>query len=176
MTSQQEPDPAEKFRSCTTKLIFSLGGLIVLFVLVSYLVSQTMEYEPTTASPTSVFDKPAATDAPPDMTFAQWRDSADTIPYDDLARFAKQHEGQVVHFRGRVGHISVETSDYSELWVYVARDSLTGTWNEKKLILHCHDMPYRVLVDDMISFVAVVDGISTIHKVPELITMALEVE
>lgn len=133
--------------------------------------TQTQSSRPTLAS------SPTRTPAPsPTLTFAQWESKSKSISYDALARSPASHEGEVVRFRGQVAHIASETSDYVELWVYVARDSLTGSWREDKLVLHCRDLPYRVLEDDMISFVAIADGIDPVHHIPALLAVALEVE
>ena len=115
--------------------------------------------------------KPTVTPAPT-RTFARWKNDAETIPYDTLLRYAEQYEGEWVYFRGQVALIPNE----GELWVYVARDQLTGSWNEEKMVLRYRDAPVRVLEDDMVSFVAVMDGISALHQIPELTVMALEIE
>ena len=43
-------------------------------------------------------------------------------------------------------------------------------------MLHYRDITVSVQVDDVISFVAVMEGIDSVHLVPELTVKALEVE
>ena len=44
------------------------------------------------------------------------------------------------------------------------------------MVLRYRDALVRVLEDDMVSFVAIMDSISAIHQIPELTVMALEIE
>ena len=67
------------------------------------------------------------------------------------------------------------TDDYVELWVYVSRNKVTGSWNKNKMVLIYRDPPIRVLEEDMISFVGEVDGVGS-DQAPKLQIVALEIE
>ena len=69
-----------------------------------------------------------------------------------------------------------ETETYIEMWVYVALDDRTEGWGEDQVVLHYRNFPAGVNVEDIISFVAVMDGVDSVHHVPELTVKALEVE
>ena len=173
MESSQQSEQSKKRRSCFETIVFAVGGIFVVFIAIAIFTNQSQD---TTARSTSVSTpslRESPTDAPtPSLTFAQWKNAADTIPYETLLRQAEQYEGEVVYFRGRVALIPNE----GELWVYVARDQLTGSWNEEKMVLRYRDALVRVLEDDMVSFVAIMDSISAIHQIPELTVIALEIE
>lgn len=89
---------------------------------------------------------------------------------------ADQNEGKTFYFRRQIGHIASATENYVETWVFVALDDRTDNWGEDHVVLHNRDMPAPVAVDDIISFVAVMDGVDPVNHVPELTVKALEVE
>ena len=120
------------------------------------------------SSPTST---PTAT-----LTFDQWEDRANAIDYESLVRQPEKHEGKLVTFRGKVLLILEQTNNRAELLVFVEEDSSVGNGKYGTLILHCRDMPYRVVLNDMISVVAIMDGINSTHQVPELTAMALKTD
>jgi len=155
-------------------IIFSLG-LIALLAFGVYFNYTQGKLRDASAADSSSSSEPTATPVPT-RTFAEWKSAAETISYDALLGQAEQNEGKTVYFRGQVGHIASETESYVEMWVYVARDESTGSWDKDQVVLHYRDMPARVAVDDLISFVAVMDGIDSVHHVPELTVEALEVE
>lgn len=110
------------------------------------------------------------------LTFEQWKDKANSIAYESLVREPDQHEGKLVAFRGEVLLIIEQTNDRAELLVFVEEGDSTESEKYGTLVLHCRNMPYRVTLNDAISVVAIMNGISSTHQVPELTAMALEVK
>ena len=175
MDSQQQPELSVGQKANWGKAILLSLGLIALLSIGTYVNLTQQKLRDSSAADASSSD--ASTPTPePTRTFGEWRSEAETIPYDTLLSDADENEGKTVYFRGQVGHIASETENYVEMWVFVALDDRTDGWGEDQVVLHYRDMTARVLVDDIVSFVAVMDGIDPVHHVPELTVKALEVE
>ena len=175
MDPQQQSELSVGQKANWGKAILLSLGLIALLSIGTYLNFTQGKLRDSSAAEASSRD--ASTPTPePTLTFAEWRGEAEAISYDTLLSDADQNEGKTVYFRGQVGHIASATENYVEMWVYVALDDRTDSWGEDQVVLHYRDMPARVLVDDIISFVAVMDGVDPVHHVPELTVKALEVE
>ena len=175
MGPQQQPETDVDQRARRGKAIMLSLGLIALLAFGIYFNYTQGKLRDSSAANPSSSDEPTATPVPT-LTFAEWKSAAETISYDTLLGQAEENEGKTVYFRGQVGHIASETENYVEMWVYVSRDESTGSWDEDQVVLHYRDMPTRVALDDVISFVAVMDGIDSVHHVPELTVEALGVE
>ena len=174
MASQQTPEQPNKSQSCFTKIVFAVGGLIAIFVVLAIFGSQAQNNGRralvSTSSFSTITPAPVAT-----LTFGQWENKAESISYDTLARLTSQYKGRLISFRGRVALVPMATDDYVELWVYVSRNKVTGSWNKNKMVLIYRDPPIRVLEEDMISFVGEVDGVGS-DQAPKLQIVALEIE
>ena len=174
-SQQQQPEFSVGQKANWGKAVLLSLGLIALLSLGTYINLTQGNLRDSSAADASSSDESTPTPEPT-RTLGEWRSEAETIPYDTLLSDADENEGKTVYFRGQVGHIASETESYVEMWVYVALDDRTDSWGEDQVVLHYRDMPARVLVDDIVSFVAVMDGIDPVHHVPELTVKALEVE
>ncbi len=150
-------------------------GLIALLSIGTYINSTQVLLRDASVADASPADEPTPTPEAT-RTFAEWQGEAESIAYDMLLGNADENEGKTVQFRGQIGHIASATENNVEMWVNVALDDRTDSWGEDRVVLHYRDMPAPVAVDDIISFVAVMDGVDTVHHVPELTVKALEVE
>ncbi|MCY3901197.1 MAG: hypothetical protein OXF86_21655 [Caldilineaceae bacterium] len=175
MDPEQQPEARSGQKASWGKAILLSVGLIALLSIGTYFNYTQGKLGDSSSAEGSSGDEPTTTPVPT-LTFTEWRSEAETISYDTLLGDADQNEGKTVYFRGQVGHIASETETYIEMWVYVALDDRTDGWGEDQVVLHYRDFPARVVVDDIISFVAVMDGIDPVHHVPELTVKALEVE
>ncbi|MDE0631302.1 MAG: hypothetical protein OXH73_07345 [Caldilineaceae bacterium] len=174
MGLQQQPETVLGQSANLGKAIILALGLIALLAFGVYFNYTQGKLRDASAADSSS-SKPTATPVPT-LTFAEWKSAAETIPYDTLLDQADQNEGKTVYFRGQVGHIASETETYVEMWVYVTGDDSAGSYDEDQVVLHYRDMTVSVQVDDVVSFVAVMDGIDSVHLVPELTVQALDVE
>lgn len=175
MGPEPQPETGSVQKANWGRAIALSVGLIALLAFGTYFSYTQGKLRDSTAAGASSGDGTTATPAPT-LTFEEWRSEAETIPYDTLLSDADQNEGKTVQFRGQVGHIASATESYIEMWVYVALDDRTEGWGEDQVVLHYRDFPAGVNVDDIISFVAVMDGVDPVHHVPELTVEALEVE
>ena len=174
MGPQPQPETDLNQRASLVKaIVLSLGLIALLAFGVYFNYTQGKLRDASAANSSS--DEPTVTPEPT-LTFAAWQSAAETIDYDTLLDQADQNEGKTVYFRGQIGHIASATESHVEMWVYVSGDSSAGRYDEDQLVLHYRDMTVSVEVDDVISFVAVMDGIDSVHLVPELTVKALEVE
>ncbi|MDE0141318.1 MAG: hypothetical protein OXI80_12710 [Caldilineaceae bacterium] len=174
MGPQQQPETVLGQSANLGKAVMLSLGLIVLLafgVYFNYVQGKLRDASAANASSS----EPTVTPVPT-LTFAEWKGEAETISYDTLLDQADQNEGKTVYFRGQIGHIASETETYVEMWVYVSGDDSAGSYDEDQVVLHYRDMTVTVQVDDVINFVAVMDGIDSVHLVPELTVQALEVE
>ena len=175
MDPQQQPEISVRQKANWGKAILLSVGLIALLSIGTYINFTQWMLRDSSAAEASSGDDSTPTPEPT-LTFTEWRSEAETVPYETLLSDADENEGKTVYFRGQVGHIASETESYVEMWVFVALDGRSDGWGEDQVVLHYRDMSARVLVDDIISFVAVMDGVDPVHHVPELTVKALEVE
>lgn len=174
MGPQQQPETFVNQRASWGKAsVFSLALIALLAFGVYFNYTQGKLRDATAANSSS--DEPTVTPVPT-LTFAEWKGAAEVIDYDTLLDQADQNEGKIVYFRGQIGHIASATESHVEMWVYVSGDSSAGIYDEDQVVLHYRDMTVSVEVDDVISFVAVMDSIDSVHLVPELTVQGLEVE
>lgn len=175
MESEQQPEPGVEQKANWRNAILLMVVLVVLLAFGTYINYTQGKLAGSPDAASSSDGEPTATPAPT-LTFAQWESAAETVPYDTLLSQGKENEGKTVFFRGQVGHIASETETYVEMWVYVSRGDQSEGYDEDQVVLHYRDMTVGVAVDDVIAFVAVMDGIDAVHQVPELTVKALEVE
>lgn len=175
MGPEQQPETGSIQKARWGKAIALSVGLIALLAFGTYFNYTQGKLRDSSTDGASSGDEPPATPVPT-LTFTEWRSEAETISYSTLLSEADQNEGKTVYFRGQVGHIASATENYIEMWVYVALDDRTEGWGEDQVVLHYRDFPAGVNVEDIISFVAVMDGVDSVHHVPELTVKALEVE
>ncbi|MYH61208.1 MAG: hypothetical protein F4148_05430 [Caldilineaceae bacterium SB0675_bin_29] len=175
MGPDQLPEAGSALKANWGRAIALSVGLIALLAFGTYLNYTQGETRDSSVAESSSGAELAATPVPT-LTFTEWRSEAETISYDTLLGDADQNEGKTVYFRGQVGHIASATESYIEMWVYVALDDRIEGWGEDQVVLHYRNFPAGVNVEDIISFVAVMDGVDPVHHVPELTVKALEVE
>lgn len=175
MSTQQQPENDLNQRASWGKAIMLSLGLIAIMAFGVYFNYTQGKLRASSAANSSSSSEPTVTPVPT-LTYAEWKSAAETISYDTLLDQAEENEGKNVYFRGQIGHIASATENHVEMWVNVSQDDSTGNWDEDQVVLHHRGMPAPVAVDDVISFVAVMDGIDTVHHVPELTVRALEVE
>jgi len=106
---------------------------------------------------------PTATPTPgPTPTWAQWKESAEEISYDDLFRYAEDHEGKRVYYQGSVVQV-MESGGRAQLRVNVTPAGF-GLYIDT-VFLRYADPPVRVLEGDLVEFVARMNGTITYESV-----------
>ena len=167
------PDPPNKRRGCgkflrTLRLVI-IGLAAIPFILWAMSgVRESGGYRPT----------PTVTPTPgPTPTWAQWKESAEEIPYDDLFRYAEDHEGKRVYYRGSVMQV-MESGGRARLRVNVTPAGF-GFYIDT-VYLRYADPPVRVLEGDLIEFVGKMNGTHTYESIlganitiPDLTVMSL---
>ncbi len=178
----EEPEEIEKDKEKEEEGSFgqTLGGLVVIGVIVFFALrgGRTLlnRYFP------SVFPPPVVTPAPT-PTLKQWQTlqaSSHQIPYATLFRYAEQHEGKQVYYRGKVIQVIEQNGNY-QLRVNVTSDN-NGWWSDT-VLLRYWGAPVRILEDDIVAFVGTMNGTVTYESVlggeitiPYISVVALKIE
>ena len=103
----------------------------------------------------------AETTPTPELTWEQWQEKAVEISYDDLFRYAEQHEGKIVFYRGKVIQVVEDEGDF-QLRANVTKNGYG--WSDT-VFLRYRDAPVRILEDDIIAFVGRMNGTLTYEAV-----------
>lgn len=98
----------------------------------------------------------------PTPTWEDWRDAAEEIPYRTLFRYAEDHKGKLVYYRGQVIQVLEDRGDF-QLRVNVTVDDY-GFWSDT-IFVRYDDAPVRILEDDIIEFVGRMNGTITYESV-----------
>ena len=98
----------------------------------------------------------------PTAMWAELRAAAQTIPYRNLFRYADDHAGKLVYYRGEVVQV-IEDRDDFQLRVHVTLDDY-GRWSDI-VFVRWNNAPVRILEDDIIEFVGRVNGTVTYKSV-----------
>ena len=106
-------------------------------------------------------------------TLERWKIRAEEIPYADLLRYAEQHKGKLVYFRGEVIFVS-EYDNFLEIKVSVSPPGASRIRRDDVVLLKYHDPAIRVLDDDKVEFVARMEGIWAFDQIPEATVVALK--
>jgi len=129
-----------------------------------------------TPRPTSTVTPTAA----PTPTWEQWKESAQKIPYNDLFRYAEDHEGKRVYYRGKVIQVLERGNDF-QLRVNVTSGEY-GFWDDTVFVRY-DDPPIRILEDDVIEFVGRMNGTVTYKSImggdvtiPDITVLSLIIE
>ena len=113
-------------------------------------------------SETNTSDSSRPTRTPtPTLTWEQWQEKAVEIPYEDLFRYAEQHKGETVFYRGKVIQVNEERGDF-QMRVNVTKGDYM--WDDT-VFLRYNDAPVRILEDDIIAFVGRMNGTFTYKAV-----------
>ena len=92
------------------------------------------------------------------LTPAEWQAAAKTVGFEELARDTEAWVGKLVHLRGKVVQVSEAGSSGAVLRVNMTEDS-NGYWADTVWVEYPGYGPgQRVLEDDLIEFVAQIDG------------------
>lgn len=130
-------------------LLFGCGLLLMLASLVRVTPSGT--------ATRSASRTPAPT-ATATLTPAEWQAAAKTVGFEELARDTEAWVGKLVHLRGKVVQVSEAGSSGAVLRVNMTEDS-NGYWADTVWVEYPGYGPgQRVLEDDLIEFVAQIDG------------------
>ena len=127
---------------------------------------------PTPTGPTKI---PA-----PTPTWEEWKESSGKIPYETLFRYAEDHKGKRVCYRGNVVQV-IESSGDFQLRVNVTPVEY-GFWDDT-VFLRYDDAPVRILEDDIIAFVGRMNGTITFKSamggnitIPDITVLHLIIE
>ncbi len=130
---------------------------------------------PAPPTPTGPTQTPA-----PTPTWEEWKESAVEISYETLFRYAEDHKGKRVYFRGRVVQVIEKRGDF-QLRVNVTPGGY-GFW-EDTVFLRYADAPVRILEDDIIAFVGRMNGTVTYESIlggeitiPDITILSLIIE
>ena len=145
-------------------VVFLFGAVFVVIVTVR---SETPPLQP----------RPTPT---PTATWAELRAAAQTIPYRNLFRYADDHAGKLVYYRGEVIQVLEKQGDF-QLRVNVTSDEY-GLWSDT-VFLRYDDAPVRILENDIIEFVGRMEGTITYESVmggdviiPDITVLVLIIE
>ena len=166
------PVPPKKKSGCGKFLLYSILIIIVLVVL-GIIIGGMQEagIRPTsTATPTPG----------PTPTWDEWKKSAEEIPYEELFRYAEDHEGKRVYYRGKVVQVLESRGDF-QLRVNVTSGEY-GLWDDTVFVRY-DDPPVRILEEDIIEFVGRMNGTVTYESVlggeitiPDITVLSLKIE
>ena len=98
----------------------------------------------------------------PTPTWQEWKESAEEIPYQTLFRYAEEHKGKSVYYRGKVIQVIENGNDF-QLRVNVTKGEY-GQWDDT-VFLRYDDAPVRILGEDIIAFVGTMNGTITYETV-----------
>ncbi len=148
------PDPPSKKRGClklATRVALVILALVGLFIIASMALS--LYYTNITPS----------TPPSPTPTWTGWKASAKEIPYDDLFRYAEEHEGKRVYYQGTVIQ-TLQQNDVAQLRVNVATPD-SDLFDLNLVFLRYNDPPVRVLEGDQVEFVGRMNGTITYESI-----------
>ena len=116
----------------------------------------------------------------PTPTFEEWKESAEEIPYRTLFRYAEDNVGKRVFYRGEVVQVIEDQGDF-QLRVNVTPGEY-GFWEDTVFLRH-DDAPVRILEDDIIAFVGIMNGTLTYESamggkvtIPDITVVSLIIE
>lgn len=173
MSYELTPQPAKK-SSCLGNIVkfflIVFGLFVALIVIVAIIPSSkpaTTTTAPAQAGKVTVAPVLVATDTPAPiptatLTTKQMQDTAETLSFRELARNTEQYKGKLLKYEGKVIQVMEDSGDY-QLRVNVTKDDYNN-WSDT-IFLICPQCPTRPLEDDIVSFVAVVDGRLTYKSV-----------
>ena len=152
----------------------SVSKAIVVFSLIFLLPILACD-PPAPPTPTGPTKTPA-----PTPTWEEWKESAEEIPYETLFRYAEDHKGKRVYYRGKVVQVIERRGDF-QLRVNVTPGDY-GFWDDT-VFLRYDDAPVRILEDDIIAFVGGMNGTVTYESVlggnitiPDITVLSLIIE
>lgn len=152
------PDPPNKKRGCG-KFLRTLTIVIIVLAAIPFILFGMFSAGENGRSRPS----PTVTPTPgPTPTWAQWKESAEEIPYDDLFRYSEDHEGKRVYYQGSVIQV-MERQGHARLRVNVTPAGF-GLYSDT-VYLRYADPPVRVLEGDLIEFVGRMNGTYTYESV-----------
>lgn len=122
-TSVQTPAPQSqgptaeittKKRTVVEWIAIVCGGIILLVFLSAFIAGMLsgMSGTSTAPSPNNPFSTPTPTPTP---SIEQIKNDAQTITYDDLARYNEKYIGKMVYFRGKIRQVFPQSGDYYDL-------------------------------------------------------------
>ncbi|MDE0144068.1 MAG: hypothetical protein OXN19_21570 [Caldilineaceae bacterium] len=87
-----------------------------------------------------------------------WLETAKQIPYKELFRYAESHVGEKIYFRAKIRHVIENNGDFI-LLAHVTPIT-TIVWDDS-IYLNYNNAPIRVLEDDIVHFVGIMEGLYT---------------
>ena len=149
----------------------SIVGSSALLVVIALIIGSSDDFG---SNSPGTLATPAATPTPT-LTFARSMQEAEKISYDDLFRNNEQHVGKTVYYRAQIVQVINAGKDEYQFRANVTEG--TFGWDDT-VYLHCEGS--RLLEDDVIEFIGVVDGLKEYRAVfdqeitiPEIRTIRL---
>lgn len=109
-----------------------------------------------------------------------WLETEKQIPYKELFRYAESYVGEKFYFRARIIQAIENDGDFA-LLAYVA--PVNTILRNDMIRIHYNNAPVRVLVDDVVHFVGIMEGLYTFHSsrgdditVPSITVLKLIIE
>ena len=164
--SKPEQDPPKKKSGCGKFILWALLIVIALAVfggIISGLQNAGVLPTPTPRPTSTPRPTPTITPTPfPTPTWEEMKESALGLSYEDLFRYAENHRGKLVYYRGKVVQVMESRGDF-QLRVNVTSGEY-GFW-EDTVFLRYDDAPVRILEDDVVAFVGIMNGTITYESV-----------
>lgn len=158
--SEPQQDSPEKRSGCGRFIIW-MAVLVIVLVVIGLMVN---ELQDAGVLPTPI-PRSTSTSTPtpdPTPTWEEWKELAEEISYDNLFRYAERHTGKWVYYRGKVIQVVESQGDF-QLRVNVTSGEY-GFWDDT-VFLRFSDAPVRILEDDVVSFVGIMNGVITYESV-----------
>ena len=188
--SKPEKDPPKKKSGCGKFILWTILIVVALAVFGGIIgglqdagILPTATPRPTsTPRPTpTITPIPTITPTPfPTPTWEELKESALELSYEDLFRYAEKHEGKLVYYRGKVVQV-IESRGNFQLRVNVTSGEY-GIWDDT-IFLRYDDAPVRILEDDVVAFVGIMNGTITYESVlggevtiPDITVVTLVIE
>ena len=176
--SKPETSPTKKKSGCGKSVAWVFVILVALVIfggIINGLQDAGVLPTPTPRPPPTITPTPA-----PTPIWEEWKDSAQEIAYESLFRYAEDHKGKRVYYRGKVVQVIEERGDF-QLRVNVTPGDY-GFWDDT-IFLRYDDAPVRILEDDVIAFVGRMNGTITYESVlggditiPDITVLSLIIE
>lgn len=159
---QLDPQPVKRKSGCIGRIfkgvLLFFGTLVAIGIIASVIVAivPSAKVPPSNTSTAARISNGAPeAQATATLTTQQIQGRAKDISFKELARNTEKHIGELLKYNGKVVQVLENSGDY-ELRVNVTKDEY-GFWSDTVYLI-CLQCPTRPLEDDIISFVAVVDG------------------
>ncbi|MCY3709175.1 MAG: hypothetical protein OXG26_09780 [Caldilineaceae bacterium] len=160
---------------------------IVLAIIGIFSIPLAIPFTNPFASPPTPIPAPSPTSIPtptliPTSTpqWNNWPETAKQIPYKELFRYAESHVGEKIYFRAKIIQATEKDGDFTlRAHVTPINDII---WEDAVILIY-NNAPIRVLKDDIVHFVGIMEGIHTYggslgygNTVPSITVLKLIIE